>query len=92
MRRNAVFKRNVLGAQNLFRRHGKERAGLHRGVVGDDHAQPAGYTAESRDNARSGSTAVFVVHAIGSPEAKFEELSVLVEQQIQPLPDGQSPF
>ncbi len=39
--RDAVFDGDGLGADDLLGGHGKEGAGLDRGVVGDDHAELA---------------------------------------------------
>ncbi len=89
---NAVLEGDGLGAQNLLGRHGKERAGLHCGVVGDDHAEASADAAEAGDDARAGCAAVFAVHFVSGPEAKFEEPRLLVEQQIQPFSDSQTPF
>ena len=38
-RGDAVLHGDVLRAENLLRGHGEEGAGLHGGVVGDDHAE-----------------------------------------------------
>ena len=46
--RQAVLGRRSLGAEDLLDRHREERAGLHGGVVGDDHDPPAGDRADRR--------------------------------------------
>ena len=75
-RGNAVFKGDGLRAQNLLRGHGEKRAGLHGGVVGDDHAQAPADAAQSGDDARAGRAAIFGVHSMRRPEAKFEKLGL----------------
>ncbi len=41
--RDPIFHGDCLGPQDLLCRHGEERAGLHRGVIGDHHDQPPRY-------------------------------------------------
>ena len=53
-RRHAIFDRDVLRANDLLRGHGEERAGLHGGVVGDDHHQAGLNARQAGDDAGGG--------------------------------------
>ena len=82
---NAILEGDGLGAQHLLGRHGEKCAGLHRGVVGDDHAQAPAHAAQPGDYARTGRTAIFAVHFIRGPKAQLEESGSFIEQQVQPF-------
>ena len=88
-RRDAVLHGDVLRAQHLLRGHGKECAGLHCGVVGDDHAQTSADPTQSADDASSGSSAPLVIHAKPRIRTQLEKFGVRVEQQRQPLSRSQ---
>ena len=53
-RRHAILDGDVLRADHLLAVIGKERAGLHGGVVGDDHHQPAVDARQPGDHAGGG--------------------------------------
>src|SRR5262249_19058783 len=67
-------------------------AGFHRRVVGDDHAKTATYAPETRDNSGSGSAAIFGVHLVRGPQAKFEKGAAFVEKKVEPLTNGKALF
>ena len=71
-RRDAIFHRDGLRAENLLRGHREKRAGFHGRVVGDDHAQASGDSAKPRDGAGRRCSAPFFVHLKGSEEGQFE--------------------
>ncbi len=71
--RQAGHLRDGLRPDDLLARHREEGPGLHRGVVGDDHAAAALDHADAGDHARRGGPAVFLVHAFRGPEAEFLE-------------------
>ena len=73
-RGNVIFDGDILRADHLLRGHGKESAGLHRGVVGDDHHQPPGDAPQAGDRSRGGRAAPFLVHLVGGVDAQLEEL------------------
>ena len=76
--RQPVAHRDFLGSQNLVDRLGPPRAGLHRGVVGDDHARPLFDVCQARDHARRGSLAVVAV--VGDQQADFEKQRARIDQ------------
>ena len=47
-RGDVIFDGDILRANHFFRGQREERAGFHRGVVGDDHHQPPGRRARVR--------------------------------------------
>ncbi len=61
-RRNMIVDGDVLRANHFLRRHREKRAGLHCGVVGDDHHQPSGDTRQAGDRAGRWRAAPFLVH------------------------------
>ena len=69
--RHAVAHRDFLRAQNLGDGLGPPRAGLHRGVVGNDHGRAAFDLADARDHARRGRLPVVLV--VGDQQADFEK-------------------
>ena len=81
--------RDALGAQHLLARHREERAGLHRGVVGDDHHAAAGDRADAGDDAGRRRAAPLGVHAPRGPQAEFEEVGVGVDELGDALAGGE---
>ncbi len=91
-RRNVILDRNVLRADDLLRRHGKERPGFDRGVIHDQHEQSSVYASQSRDHTRRRRAAPLFVHLVCGIEPQFEELGVTVDQQRDALARGQPLF
>ena len=87
--RDAVFHRDILRTNDFFRRHGEERAGLHRGIVGDDHDHAGLDAGKARDHAGGGRAAPFVVHAKGGVGAEFKE-GVGIDEFLNAFARGQA--
>ena len=68
-RGNAIFDGDILRANDFFRGHREKRAGLHGGVVGDDHHAAARDAAEPGDRAGGGCAAPLLVHFVGCVDA-----------------------
>ena len=90
--RNAVVERDVLRPDYFLRRHGKEGARLHRGVVGDDHHQTAVNPTQARDGPRRGRAAPLLVHLVRGVETEFKELAPGVDQPGDALARRQASF
>ena len=58
----------------------KERAGLHGGVVGDDHAGHAGDVANARDRTRGGNFPPLFIHLIGGPKPDLEKRRAFIKK------------
>src|SRR5262249_45112639 len=78
--RQPILQSDPLGTEDLFAGHRKERAGLYRSIVGDDHHSAAADGADAGDHARRRRTAPFLVHVPGRPEPEFKERSVSVAE------------
>ena len=91
-RGNVIVDGDVLRANDLLRRHGKERAGLHGGVVHDEHDQAPVHSRQAGDHARGRRAAPLFVHAPGGVGAEFEELGAGIDQQRNALARGQPSF
>ncbi len=65
--RQVALEGDALRAEDLLARHRDERAGLHGGVVGDDHARVAGDVADAGNDARAGKRAPLAIHAVRRP-------------------------
>ena len=76
--RQAVAHGDFLRPQNLVDGFRPPRAGLHRGIVGDDHARPLFDVAEPRDHARRGSLPVVAI--ISYQQADFEKQRARIDQ------------
>ena len=74
--RQAVLHGDALGTEHLLDGHREERAGLHGGVVGDDHHPPAGDRADAGDDAGGGAPPHSRVHVPRGPQAELEERRV----------------
>ena len=83
--RQRAFEGDALRADELLGRLGKERAGLHGGVVGDDHAGNAGDIADARDDAGGGDVAPLLIHFVGGPETDLEKVALAIEQMRDPF-------
>ena len=88
--RQAVLQGDALGAQHLLGGHREERAGLDRGVVGDDHDPPARDRADAGDDARRRGPAPLGVHAPRGPQAQLEELRAGIEEAGDALAGGEA--
>ena len=84
-RGNTILKRNRLRADHLLRRHGKERAGLHRGIVRNDHHEPAMHAAQAGDNARRRRSTPLRIHFVCGIKAKLKKLRAGIKQQRKPF-------
>ena len=69
--------------------HREERAGLHGGVVGDDHHAPARDRADAGDDARRHRAAPLGVHVPRGPQAQLEEGRAGVDQLGDALAGGE---
>ena len=77
---NVIFDGDVLRANHFFRGHREERAGFHRGVVGDEHERAAADAREAGDRASRGRAAPFFVHFVGGVDAQFEEMRAGIDE------------
>ncbi len=84
--RQAVLERDLLRPQDLLDAERELRAGLHRGVVGDDHDVATVDPADPGDDAAAGCPAPLGVHAVGRPEADLEEGALRIAERRDPLP------
>ena len=91
-RRDAILDGDVLRANHFLRGHREERAGLHRGVVGDDHHAAPGDVAEAGNGAGGGRAAPFLVHFVGGVEAQLEEFRAGIDQFGDALARGEAAF
>jgi hypothetical protein len=73
-----------LGAHMLLARHAVIGATLYRGVVGDDHAGPAGHQAHTGDDARPRRHAFVLVASRKLPQ--LQEGRTRIEQQLDAIP------
>ena len=87
-----VFHRDVLRAENLLGGHGEEGAGLHGGVVGDDHRETAGDAAEATDDAGGGCSAPFFVHAKCGERTQLKEFGSWIEEERDALARCEAPL
>ena len=71
---SAHLEGDALRAEDLLGGLGKEGAGFHGRVVGDDHARDAGDLADARDGAGRRNAAPLLVHFVGGPQAEFEKV------------------
>ena len=88
--RDAIAHGDFLGAQDFRNRFGPPRAGLHCGIVGDDHGGASFDAADAGDDARGGSLAVIFIE--GDQQSDFEEESAGVDQFGDPFARGELPF
>ena len=79
-RGDAIFDGDVLRADHFLRGHREKSARFDRGVVGDDHHQPAGNAREAGDRSRGGRAAPFLVHFVGGVDAQLEEVRFRIDQ------------
>ena len=73
-----VLARDLLRAEMLLHRHRIVGAALHRGVVADDHDEPAGDAADAGDEA--GAVDRLAVHAVRGERRQLEKGRARVEQ------------
>ena len=81
---------NHLRANDLLAGHRKERTSFHRGVIGNDHHQPALHRSDTSDHACCRCAAVFAVHVPRRKQSEFRERSPSVNKQRDPLSCRQS--
>ena len=73
-----------------MRGHGEEGAGLHGGVVGDDHAETAGDAAEAADDACGGRAAPFGIHLKSGERGELEKIGAGIEKERDALAGGEA--
>ena len=81
---------NHLRTNDLLAGHRKERTSFHRGVIGNDHHQPALHRSDTSDHACCRCATVFAVHVPRRKQSEFRERSPSVNKQRDPLSCGQS--
>ena len=79
---DAIFHRDLLCPHVLLRRHRKPCSGLHRGIVGNDHAFASVDQAYACHNAGAGGAAFGLVHLVGGEQAHLQEAGVGIQQQV----------
>ncbi len=79
-----------LRTDDLLAGHREERAGLHRGVVGDDHRGPSLDRAQGGHHACGRGPAVLAVHPVGGEDPAFEPRRSGVEQAVEAFPGGEA--
>ena len=82
-----VLERNLLGPDMLFHRNRVIAAALHRGVVADDDAFPAGDPADPGDY--PGRRHIAAIHAVGGELAELQKGRARVGQGAHPIPRQQ---
>jgi hypothetical protein len=87
--REPVLGRDLLRTQVLLHGDRVVRTALHRGVVGDDHAQSAGHRTDTRDDACRRCLAA--VHPVRGERRQLEKRRAWVEQRIDPVTREQLP-
>ena len=90
-RRNVIFDGDVLRPHHLLGRHGKERASLHGGVVGDQHEQSL-LDAPQAGHDPAGRAAPLLVHLPRGISAQLEEGRSRIDQPRHALARRQAPF
>ncbi len=90
--RHPCTTRNLLRADDLLARHREERARLHRGVVGDDHAEAALHLPDARDHTRRGRAAILAVHVPGVHEPCLEQGRARIKESFDALARGKAPM
>ena len=90
--RQPIHHGDPLRPQHFFGRHGKERAGLHGRVVGDNHEAPPGHDADAANHARRRSRPPFAVHFPSGKPAELEKRTAAIDQPSDPLAGGESVF
>ncbi len=78
--RDTVFDGDILRANHFLGGQRKKCAGLHRGVVGNDHHQAARDARQAGDRARGRSAAPFLIHFVSGVNPQLEELCLGVDQ------------
>ena len=80
MRRDTIFERDILRADNFLRGHREKSPSFHGGVVHDQHDHAAMHPSESGDDTRRGSASPFLVHLVRRVESEFEERTGIGEE------------
>ena len=86
--RDVVFQGDLLGAQVLLRGDRKPRAGLHGGVVGDDHAEAARDVPQAHHGTACGAAALLLVHLVAGKQAELLEVVRGVHERFDALARG----
>ena len=86
------FSMAIFWARITFRGHGEEGAGLHGGVVDDEHEVAAGDFGEAGDDACAGSAAPLFVHFPGGVDAELEKAGGGVDEFFDALAAGEATF
>ena len=69
---------------------GKNDAGLHRGIVGDDHEEASFDRGDPCYDTCRWRPAPFLIHFEGGEESQFEQLGSRIDQLLDSLPGSQS--
>ena len=77
---DAVLDGDVLRADDLFRRHREEGAGLYRRIVRDDHKQPPAHAAEPGHCACGRGAAPFFIHLISGVDAQLKKAGIRIDE------------
>ena len=80
-----ILEGDTLRTQHFFTGLGEEGPGLHRGIVGDNHAGTTLDDADARDRTRRGDIAHFGVHVVGGPEVQLQEEVVFIDKVLDAL-------
>ena len=82
--RQAVLRRDLLGAEVLLDRHRVIRSALDGGVVGHHHAFAAGHPADAGDD--SGRGAVIVIHTVSRQWGDLQQRTAGIQQPVDTVP------
>jgi hypothetical protein len=77
---DAILHGDCLGPDDLFCRHGEERAGFNSGIVGNHHHQPSGNPPQASHHPGSGCATPLLIHAVGGEQAQLQEFLIRIEE------------
>ena len=87
--RQAIVGGDPLGTQDLLAGHRKKGAGLHGGVVGDDHHPPVRNRADAGDHPGRGGAAPLGIHPPRRPQAQLVKATP-IHKAVNAFPGRQS--
>src|SRR5437588_8361013 len=87
-----ILNGNVLGANHLFGRHGKECSGFYRGIIHNQHEQASMNSSQAGDYPGGGSAAPLFVHLIGGVDTQLKKFGITVNEQVNSLAGGKTSF
>ena len=82
--RQAILRRDLLGAQVLLDRHWVVRSALDGGIVGYHHAFAAGHPTDAGDD--PGCRTVIVVHTVGRQWGDLQQRTAGIQQSVDAVP------